>query len=94
MKRHWKRMHLRSLGESKPKLLKELSDLGRLTAHLQEVDQEAQDMYERIVRGLTKKNPTWTQRQIETSAEEAVLRDLVLVKSEETELADRVGYLD
>ena len=92
--RNWKRLHLASLGQSKPKLLKELSEEGRLTTHLQEVAQAAQEQFERSVTGLLKLNPGWTQSQAERSAEEAVLQDLVLVKSEETELADRVGYLD
>jgi len=94
MYRNWKSLHLNSLGGSKPKLLKELSDTGSLTKHLQEVGQEAQEMFESIVGGLSRKNPTWTRQQMEKCAEEVVLQDLVLVKDEETELAERVGYLD
>ena len=94
MFRNWARLHLESLGQSKPKYLKELSNEGRLQTHLQEVGQEAQEMFERIVVRLQNSRPKWTQGQIEKSAEETVLQDLVLVKDEETELAEIHGYLD
>ncbi|MCK5651739.1 MAG: TnpV protein [Gemmatimonadetes bacterium] len=94
MSRDWKRLHHRSLQQSKPKLLRELSDRGRLQTHLQEVAQEAQEMFERISDQLRKANPKSTPDQIERSAEEMVLQEIVLVKDEETELAEVHGYLD
>ena len=94
MNRPWKGWHLKSLGRSKPRLLKELSQSGKLTDHLQEVGTEAQETFESIVASLKESHPSWTQDQIEKCAEEMVLQDLVLVKDEASELADRVGYLD
>lgn len=92
--RPWRSLHQQSLQQNRPDLLRELSDQGRLESHLQAVGREAQEMFERISRDLKGANPSWTLVQIEKSAEETVMQDLVLVKDLLTEDAERFGYLD
>ena len=94
MKNQWGSLHRRSLSQNRPDLLRELSQQGKLKSHLQEVDQEAQEMFESISTRLKTSNPTWTPEQIAQSAKEVVLQDLVLVKDKETERAEIDGYLD
>ncbi len=90
----WAGIHRRSLQENQPATLKELAAEGTLDEHIRAIGRDAQRMFETIVRGLEKANPTWTQDQRERCAAESVMADLVLVKDQETLNADRDGYLD
>ena len=92
---NWKALHQRSLQQNQPKTYHELVSSGTLNQVLQEVDQEAREMFEELVKELRASNPSWTQDQAERSAQEVVLAELVLVKDDETLEADRQGgYTD
>lgn len=92
---NWKALHQRSLQQNQPEHLRELMSSGTLNQVLQEVAEEAQEMFEYLTKQLRKSNPSWTQDQAERSAQEVVLAELVLVKDAETQEADRQGgYTD
>lgn len=93
--RNWRELHKRSLRENQPKMFKELSQTGQLNRHLEEVDQEASEMYSLLVKRMLSRNPSRTLDQVSRSATEVVMQDLVLVKDAETQEADRLGgYVD
>lgn len=95
MKRNWKELHKKSLRENQPRTFRTLSRSGALSQHLQEVHQEAEEMWMLLTGQLREKNPTWTPDQIERTATEVVLHELILVRDEETMRAELAGgYTD
>lgn len=92
---NWKQLHRRSLELNQPETFRELTLSGRLDPYLLEVDQVARESYLSQVERLQQKTPKWTPDQIERSAQEVVLQEIVLVRDQETlEAEAQGGYLD
>lgn len=92
---NWKQLHKESLRQNQPETFRELTSSGRLNQYLLEVDQVARESYKTQVERLQQKRPKWTPDQMERSAQEVVLQELVLVRDQETlEAEAQGGYLD
>lgn len=86
----WGRRHLRYIKEHRPVLYTTLLLSGKLNSHLVEIDNQATEMFDRLVKQLAEKEGiteqlkaqdqmAWVQRMnnIRNSAEELVLNNLI-----------------
>ena len=99
----WGQQYQANLQRSRPDVYQELQQSGRLEEHLQQVDQQASEMFNGLMKKLQDQNPypqKYARRaariaQDERVAREMVLNDLVLVPDKETQEAmSRGGYTD
>lgn len=97
------RVHHESLKESRPDVLKELERHGERFQYFSTTARDAKDLHERLVEQLAANHPyteadygspdRW-QMWLNQVARELVLNDRILIPDEETERAQRDGYLD
>jgi hypothetical protein len=98
------RLYRESLRLNRPKLYEELRRRGELEQHVQRLAEDAQAMYDRVLKDLQEANPfrpeQWKGNReawlaaLKRSARELVNHDLVLVPNEEDERDLREGYRD
>lgn len=90
----WKALHKRSLRQNQPETYRALERSGDLLEYLHDIDRQARVTYAKISERLSK-DGTWTADQVERTAREVVLEELVLVRDQETLDAEaRGGYGD
>lgn len=93
----WRALHLESLQQNRPDLYRQLQASGSLVAHLNEIADQADSMYANLLtqqRSHPQESPGSFLANLShhQSAEEIVMREIVLVPDLETERAERDGY--
>lgn len=92
MPEDWKELHKRSLRRNQPQLYRELETSGELKAHLEAVDRVARATYKKTSERLrNSRREKWTPDQIERTATEIVMQEVILVMDAETLEAERRG---
>ena len=96
-------LHGEQLQLSQPATYRDFQQSGELAEHLHAIDQQANQMKERLLQQLEKSQPyhpkEWRSREtwlggLDRIAEDLVLNDLVLVPDQETQEAMWDGYRD
>lgn len=100
----YRQLHEDSLRQNRPEMYAELKKKGQLRAHLNTVQQQANELHDRLRKDLAAKQPynpvDWKNSReawegwLDRTAQEIVLHDRVLVKDAETQAAMRDGYTD
>lgn len=98
----YRALHEQQLRENRPAMYADLKRSGELPGYLDDIAQEAREMYTLVLKQLAEKSPyaptDWDNDRaawegwLERTARELVLHDLVMVPDEETERAMRDGY--
>ena len=101
---NYRQLHEDSLKTNRPAVYEELRRSGELPQYLDGVRDDANRLYQRLLKQLAEKNPyhpaDWKNSReawegaLERSAQEFVLHDRILVPDPETERAMRDGYTD
>ncbi len=101
---NYRQLHEDSLRQNRPEMYAELKKKGQLRAHLNTVQQQANDLHVRLRKDLAQKHPynpvEWKNGReawegwLDRTAEELVLNDRVLVPDAETQAAMQNGYVD
>ena len=101
----WGVLALENLRNSRPDLLKSLQDSGELTAHLEAVQENADQQFESLLVDLRQRHPGPDDPQdpmkrarhlgwIQRTATELVLADLLLPDLETQKAMEQGGYVD
>jgi len=91
--KHYAQLHLESLEQNQPELLRDLRRKGKLRKHLDALQRDAQEMRDQVRKDLLAKHPfnpvEWKKGRraweawLDRTVEELVLNDLVLVDDPE-----------